>query len=103
MADPKSIKVPPAFLLSSSVPKSSPIQPSVRQASTAEVRRLDIVGHLQMEPQAQPPFRRCDDCLLHLGRDVLRALGTCPRWGMPRTGVESRCPAFVAKAKDGAA
>jgi len=47
--------------------------------------------------QAELPLRRCQDCRLDLG-DVLRAVGTCPRWGMNRNGVESRCPAFVAKA-----
>jgi hypothetical protein len=46
------------------------------------------------------PHRRCVDCQLHLTGDVLRALGSCPRWGKPRHGVESHCPAFVAK--DGA-
>lgn len=42
-------------------------------------------------------IRRCDECQLHLGRDILRALATCPRWGMPRAGVEAPCPAFVPK------
>lgn len=41
--------------------------------------------------------RRCDECELHLGRDVLRALATCPRWGLPRAGIEIRCAAFVPK------
>lgn len=49
------------------------------------------------EQQTRQPLRRCEDCELDLSRDVLRALGTCPRWGKPRAGVESRCPAFVAK------
>ena len=43
------------------------------------------------------PRRRCDDCQLHLTPDVLHALDTCPRWGKPRHGVETCCPAFVAK------
>jgi len=68
--------------------------PSFAQAATAwsatEAHRLDIA-----EPQ--PPLRRCENCSLNLGRDVLRALSTCPRWGTNRAGVESRCPAFVAK------
>lgn len=67
---------------------------------TAEADRLDAVESAQLELPAQSPRRRCDDCQLHLTRDVLRALGTCPRWGKRRHGVESRCPAFVAK--DGA-
>lgn len=46
----------------------------------------------------QIPLRRCDDCQLDLGRDVLRALGSCPRWGMRRAGVECRCSSFVPKA-----
>lgn len=94
MADPESIKVPPAFLLSKPVPKFSPIPPNVRPVTT-EARRIDTGG--SMEQQAQPPLRRCDDCVLHLGRDVLRALGACPRWGKPRHGVESQCSAFVPK------
>jgi hypothetical protein len=69
--------------------------PTFAQAATAsaaaEAHRLDI---------AEPLLRRCKDCRLDLSRDVLRALGTCPRWGKQRHGVESRCPAFVAK--DGA-
>lgn len=68
--------------------------PSFAQAvaawSAVEADRLDAT-----EP-GQQPARRCDDCALNLGRDVLRALGSCPRWGKPRHGVESRC------AKDGA-
>lgn len=52
---------------------------------------------LPMDPQALPPPRRCDDCQLHLGRDVLRALAKCPRWGMVRAGIEVRCSAFVRK------
>lgn len=44
-----------------------------------------------------PPTRRCEECELHLGRDILLALATCPRWGMPRAGVEVRCAAFVPK------
>src|SRR5690606_29353028 len=52
------------------------------------------------QQQTESPLRCCDDCALNLGRDVLRALGACPRWGMVRAGIESRCPAFVAE--DGA-
>lgn len=66
----------------------------------AKAHRLDAVESVQPELRAQSPRRRCDDCQLHLTRDVLRALGNCPRWGKRRHGVESRCPAFVAK--DGA-
>ena len=66
----------------------------------AEAHRLNAVESVQPERRAQPSRRRCDDCQLHLTGDVLRALGSCPRWGKPRHGVESRCPAFVAK--DGA-
>lgn len=98
----------PAFLLSKPV---SSIRPTIirgqlcfavadvaftsfRQAacawSAAESHRLDVADY-------QPPLRRCDDCRLNLGRDVLRSLGSCPRWGMCRAGVESHCPAFVAK------
>jgi hypothetical protein len=68
--------------------------------SAAEAHRLDAVESVPPELRAQPSRRRCDDCQLHLTGDVLRALGSCPRWGKPRHGVESRCPAFVAK--DGA-
>jgi len=68
--------------------------------SAAEARRLDAVESAQPELRAQSPRRRCNDCQLHLTRDVLHALGNCPRWGKRRHGVESRCPAFVAK--DGA-
>ena len=46
------------------------------------------------------PLRRCDDCALVLGRNYLRALDTCPRWGLVRAGVESQCGAFVAKEGD---
>jgi len=63
--------------------------------NATEAHRLDIIN-----PHAQDALRRCDGCALNLGRDVLRALGTCPRWGKRRHGVESHCPAFVAK--DGA-
>lgn len=58
-------------------------------------------GRLYFQTADVPvPRRRCDDCQLHLTCDALHALGTCPRWGKRRHGVESRCPAFVAK--DGA-
>ena len=97
MADRKSIKVPSAFLLSGPVPRSLPMSLSSQQATIAKARRLIIGGHLQMGQQAPTPFRCCDDCQLHLSRDVLRALGSCPRWGMPRAGVKSCCQAFVAK------
>lgn len=46
------------------------------------------------------PLRRCEDCQLNLGTrpgDTLRAAFACPMFGKPRTGVESRCSAFVAK------
>jgi hypothetical protein len=62
--------------------------------SAAEAHRLDIAEQPQ---RTQPALRRCDDCALNLGRDALHALGTCPRWGESRHGVEARCPAFVAK------
>lgn len=48
-------------------------------------------------PPSIPILRCCEDCALDLTRDVLRAIGSCPRWGTDRAGVESRCPAFVAK------
>lgn len=54
--------------------------------------------HQQSKQQAKDaPLRRCDDCALLLGRNCLRALDTCPRWGLVRAGVESQCGAFVAK------
>lgn len=71
---------------------------SGRAWTAADADRVDIVQPLQQQPPA--PLRCCDDCQLHFGRDVLRAVGVCPRWGKPRHGVETRCPAFVAK--DGA-
>lgn len=49
------------------------------------------------------PIRRCEDCHLNLCRDLLRALGSCPRWGQPRHDVESRCASFVPKVAAGAA
>lgn len=73
--------------------------PTLVQAASAwagaNAHRVDMTQPL--EQQTQPPLRRCNDCQLDLGRDVLRALGMCPRWGKPRAGVESHCPAFVAK------
>jgi hypothetical protein len=66
-------------------------------AGRAETHRLGPVESVLPDRRALPPLRRCDDCQLHLTPDVLRALGNCPRWGKPRHGVESRCPAFVAK------
>lgn len=71
--------------------------PAASAWRAAKARRLDVAESVR---RAQPSRRRCDDCQLHLTLDVLRALGSCPRWGKPRHGVESRCPAFVAK--DGA-
>ena len=41
------------------------------------------------------PLRRCNDCVHHLG-DTLTAL-RCPRFGMPRHNVETRCAQFRAK------
>lgn len=75
-------------------PADAALQSRLSVAGTA---CQQLVAHLRRE---DAPMRRCDDCRLNLGRDVLRALGTCPRWGMPRTGVESRCPAFVANCID---
>jgi len=77
---------------------SSNLVPAASAWTAADVRRVDMTRPL--EQQTPPPLRRCDDCQLNLGRDVLRALGSCPRWGQSRHGVETRCPAFVAK--DGA-
>ena len=78
-----------------------PTFPRVAGAWTAaEAHRLDVAEPVQPEPRAKFPRHRCDDCQLHLTPDVLLALGSCPRWGKPRHGVEGRCPAFVAK--DGA-
>jgi hypothetical protein len=57
--------------------------------------RNDAAGQLTLV--AHDPLRRCADCALDLTRDVLRAIGTCPRWGTNRAGVETRCAAFVAK------
>lgn len=67
--------------------------------SQATIRTVTAALVTERGPQ-DAPLRRCEDCALNLGRDVLRALGNCPRWGKPRHGVESHCPAFVAK--DGA-
>jgi len=54
--------------------------------------------HQQRKQQTKDaPLRRCDDCALVLGRNCVRALDTCPRWGLVRAGVESRCDVFVAK------
>jgi hypothetical protein len=63
--------------------------------SAAEAHRLDIAERHELRTQS--PLRPCDDCELNRGRDVLRALGNCPRWGKPRHGFETHCPAFVAK------
>lgn len=60
----------------------------------------DYVNANSAHDVAELPLRRCEDCRLDLCRDVLRALSTCPRWGKPREGVESRCAAFVAKSID---
>lgn len=69
----------------------------IRAAGAPDAHRLDAVESVQPKLRAQPPRRCCEDCQLHLTRDVLHALGNCPRWGKPRHGVESHCPAFVAK------
>ena len=74
--------------------------PAASARRAANAHRLDAVELVQPERRARPPVRRCDDCQLHLTPDVLHALGSCPRWGKRRHGVESHCPAFVAK--DGA-
>jgi len=74
--------------------------PAAHAGCAAKAHRLDAVESVQPERRAGPPRRRCDDCQLPLTPDVLHALGSCPRWGKRRHGVESRCPAFVAK--DGA-
>ena len=71
--------------------------PDACAESAAEAHRLDAIESGQSERRGRPPLRRCDDCQLHLTPDVLHALGDCPRWGKRRHGVESRCPAFVAK------
>jgi len=62
-----------------------------------EAHWLDAAEPVRSDLRDKPPRRRCDDCQLHLTPDVLHALGSCPRWGKPRHGVESHCPAFVAK------
>ena len=59
-----------------------------------------LLTSCQPAASAGLPRPRSVDCQLHLTPDVLHALGNCPRWGKRRHGVESRCPAFVAK--DGA-
>src|SRR5688572_26943785 len=74
--------------------------PAAGAWNAADALRRAVAGPVQPESRAESPIRRCDDCQLHLTGDVLRALGSCPRWGMPRHGVETCCPAFVAK--DGA-
>jgi hypothetical protein len=51
----------------------------------------------QKKQMQSVPLRRCDECALIRGREFLRALEACPRWGMVRDGVESRCDAFVAQ------
>ena len=94
-----SVPIPPAAIVLGRfyLQVADVLSPTSAQAasawSAAEAHRLD-----DADQQAQDAsLRRCDDCALNLGRDVLRALGTCPRWGKPRHGVESRCSAFVAK------
>ena len=77
-----------------------PFATAASAGRAAEAHRLDAVESVHPERRAGHPLRRCDDCQLHLTRDVLHALGNCPRWGKRRHGAESRCPAFVAK--DGA-
>ena len=79
-----------------SFPAFAPAAGTWDVADTCQVDMTEPLDH----QQTRPPLRRCDDCQLHLGRNVLRALGSCPRWGERRHGVESHCPAFVAK--DGA-
>lgn len=69
--------------------------PAASARRAVKAHRLDAVELVQPELRARR--RRCDDCQLHLTPDVLRALGSCPRWGKPRHGVESQCSAFVAK------
>lgn len=73
--------------------------PALVQAASAwagaDAHRVDTVQPLKQ--QTRPALRRCDNCQLDLGREVLRALGACPRWGQPRAGAESHCPAFVRK------
>jgi len=78
---------------------NSPVFPQASRAWAAADPHPTSVDR-GLEQPALPPLRRCGDCQLDLGRDVLRALAICPRWGKRRLGVESRCPAFVAK--DGA-
>lgn len=74
----------------------SPAPTKAASAHTTGDPRPDGMTQL-LEQKTPPPLRRCGDCQLDLGRDVLRALCTCPRWGKRRLGVESHCPAFVAK------
>lgn len=62
-----------------------------------DTRGDDYVSADRATDVAERPLRRCEDCRLDLCRDVLLALGNCPRWGKQREGVASRCPAFVAK------
>lgn len=79
----------------SSAAAASPNDPELQsRLSAAGIACQQLVAYLRREIV---PMRSCDDCRLNLGRDVLRALGTCPRWGMVRAGVESHCPAFVGK------
>lgn len=63
-------------------------------AERAEAMELRLPRKQQAK---DAPLRRCDDCALVLGRNYMRALDTCPRWGQGRAGVESQCGAFVAK------
>jgi hypothetical protein len=63
--------------------------------TAADAHHVDMAQPPKQQTPA--PLSRCDECALNLGRDVLRALWSCPRWGGPRHGVETSGPAFVAK------
>lgn len=78
------------------------LSPALSKTASAQTAADPHPGGMArpLERETPPPLRRCADCKLDLGRDVLRALCTCPRWGKRRLGIESHCLAFVGK--DGA-
>jgi hypothetical protein len=102
MAKPILPAGPPASPIPVLLDPDWPVVDLARRLTRGGLRlRNDADGQLTLVPHDPlSPLRRCEDCRLDLCRDVLRAIGACPRWGKSRHGVESHCPAFVAK--DGA-